>query len=136
MTPVSSYSVGFSFSLYSSLLSSVYIHAALVVGPGASLSMLLVATPNGEMPVGECPGRPHGNSGIQLRPDGSGARPLSGGRLRAERLWFSTAMDSKLWDSHICITDSAILILIVFVNGMFHLVAILYKLALFVSFFS
>jgi hypothetical protein len=46
-----------------------------VVGPGGSLSTVLIASPIGEMPVGGC---------IQLRPDGCGARPSAGdgGRWR------------------------------------------------------
>ncbi len=51
-----------------------------VMGPGDSLSTSLATTLSGEMPVGECPGRRHGDGGLQLRPDGGGVRPSARGR--------------------------------------------------------
>jgi hypothetical protein len=73
---------GFSYSLYSSQLSSGYMFMLPleVVDPGGSLLTSLFAVSNGETQVGECPGRQHGDGGIQLRLDGGGARPLAGGR--------------------------------------------------------
>jgi hypothetical protein len=76
---------GFSYSPYSSLPYSIlpahtFMLPLEVMGPGGSLSTSLETTLSGEMPVGECPGRQHGDGGIQLRPDGGGAWPSARGR--------------------------------------------------------
>jgi hypothetical protein len=73
---------GFSYSPYSSLifLAHTFMLPLEVMGLGGSLSTSLAATLNGETPVGECPGRRHGDGGIQLRPDSGGAQPLGRGR--------------------------------------------------------
>jgi hypothetical protein len=57
---------------------------------------------NGEMPVGGCPGRRHGDGGIQLQPDS--------GSIRVAAVFDGDR--SKLCDSHIHITDSPILVLV------------------------
>ncbi len=64
---------GFSYSTYSSLISSAHMFMLPLeaMGPGGSLSTSLATTFNGETPVVECPGRRHGDGGIQLRPDGA-----------------------------------------------------------------
>ncbi len=73
-----------------------------VVGPGDSLSTLLMRCLPGGTPVGEGPGSGNSDGSIQLRPLVGGACLLAAGGLAAvtvEQLRFSTATESKICDS-------------------------------------
>jgi hypothetical protein len=76
-----------------------------VVGPGSSLSTLLVATAYWRNASRRMSWHRHNDDGnIQLQPDSGGACLRAGGQLMAatvEQLWFSTAMDTKLCDFRI-----------------------------------
>jgi hypothetical protein len=52
-----------------------------VVGPGDSLSTLLMPRLPGRTTVRECPGSSNNDGGIQLQLDGGGARLLAGAWL-------------------------------------------------------
>jgi hypothetical protein len=68
-----------------------------VVGPGGSLSMLLLPHLNGEMPAEKS--LASGDGGIQLQLDNGGA-PSSAGRRRCGSGGFCTALDSKFCYSY------------------------------------
>jgi hypothetical protein len=79
-----------------------------MMGPGGSLSMVLLPCPMARCQSENVLAGGIGDSGIQLRPDVCSALPSAGERLAVatvERLQFLMAIDSKLWDSHIVFTS-------------------------------
>jgi hypothetical protein len=85
---------GFSYSPYSSLLSTAHMFMLPleVVDPGGSLSMILSAMFNNKTPVGEGHGRWQGDGGIQLRLDCGDSHPSAGGRW-----WWQQWSGIGLW---------------------------------------